>query len=92
MRPLPFAAWQSPDHPGRLWFGGGAVAFALPFEEERDGGHCSLWIGARTPEPLAYLHAVVDASWEHAALGGPPSRNVDDPDPDRGILGGPGVE
>jgi hypothetical protein len=55
-----------------------------------EGG--SVGIGARMPGPLACPKAVVDACRQDAAVGSSSARNVDDPEADRGISGGRGVE
>lgn len=68
LRRVPLGSWDWPARPGRYWAGGGAFVFACPNESPGGGEDSSIWVGARSRQPLAYLKPIVDDSWERADL------------------------
>jgi hypothetical protein len=67
LRPLPLPPWHWPAYPSRLWYGGGAFAAAGPNGEYQGKKGFSIWVGAKTDQPLAYLREIVDEGWEYVA-------------------------
>jgi hypothetical protein len=65
--PLAIGRWRW----GKTTFFAGRGAFMNAAEQRvADGkkGYYSVWIGAKTPDPLQFLKPLVDKSWEHVAL------------------------
>jgi hypothetical protein len=64
LHPVPLGAWRWPAYPSRFWAGGGAFVFAGPNGPPDGDPAYSIWAGAKSERPLAYLKAVADESWE----------------------------
>src|SRR5262249_45817935 len=67
LKELPLPPWHWPDFPTRFFYSKGAFLFACP------NGMCdgkqgySIWVGATTEYPLAFLREIVDEGWEYVA-------------------------
>jgi hypothetical protein len=68
IHPLPLAPWRWPANPSRFYADRGAFMFAAPNDDNLGNKAFSLWIGAKTKEPVAFLKQIVDDTWEHVAL------------------------
>lgn len=67
---LPFPDWHWPSYPGRFFARGDAIAFCGPNRRPEDSSDdaCSLWVGGRAPDDVAFIRQYVNSSWEHVAL------------------------
>jgi hypothetical protein len=61
--PLPLVPWRWPFFARR-----GAFMFAAPNDDHLDNKAFSVWIGAKTNGPLAFLKQIVDEQWEYSSL------------------------
>ena len=66
--PLPLVSWRWPVFPSRFYGRNGAFMFACPYDGNPDNKAFSIWVGAKTAPPLAFLKELVDEGWEYAAL------------------------
>ena len=66
--PLKAGTWRWPSSPTRFYGKSGACAVTCP-NGEADGvlGY-SIWIGAKTGEPLAFLHDIAGEAWEYKSF------------------------
>ncbi|MCE9530263.1 MAG: hypothetical protein K8T89_03880 [Planctomycetes bacterium] len=69
LAPLPLAPWRWPSYPSRFFARNGAFMFACPNDDNQGNKAFSIWIGAKTEHPLAFLQTIVDKdTWERVAL------------------------
>jgi len=69
LAPLPLIAWKWPNYPSRFFARNGAFMFASPNDDHEGNKAFSIWIGAKTEQPLAFLKPIVDKNtWEYVAL------------------------
>ncbi len=66
--PLPLVPWRWPSYPSRFYARKGAFMFAAANNDNQGNKAFSIWIGAKTGEPLAILKEIVDDTWDHVAL------------------------
>lgn len=67
--PLPLVPWRWPSYPTRFFARNGAFMFASPNDDNRGNKAFSIWIGAKTECPLAFLKPIVnEKTWEYIAL------------------------
>jgi hypothetical protein len=62
---VPLGPWRWPKYPHRFWAGGGAFVFACPNGLVDGELGYTIHAGAKAEEPLHYLKAIVDRSWEY---------------------------
>jgi hypothetical protein len=67
LKELPLPPWHWPDFPTRFFYGGGAFVVAGPNGQCNGKLGYSIWVGAKTEMPLAYLNEIVDERWEYVA-------------------------
>ncbi len=65
LEPVPLGAWRWPSYPHRFWAGSGAFVSACRNGIVNGEPGYTIVVGARDEEPLDYLKAIVDRSWEH---------------------------
>jgi hypothetical protein len=62
---LPLAPWHWPVYPTYFHAGGGAFVFSCPSgDAEGVDRTYSVWVAAKTPQPLGYLREIVDDTWD----------------------------
>lgn len=66
--PLPLPPWRWPQSPARFFGKDGAYMFVCPNGENEEESRYSVWIGARSEEPLQFLREIVDESWDYTAF------------------------
>lgn len=67
--PLPLVPWRWPSYPSRFFARNGAFMFASPNDDNQGNKAFSIWIGAKSERPLAFLKAIVDEkTWEYIAV------------------------
>ena len=66
LRPLAIGAWRWPGAT-RFYARNGVFMYAAEHVIGGETGH-SVWIGAKTKAPLAFLRPHIDAKWEYVAL------------------------
>src|SRR5262249_21498351 len=67
LKELQLPPWHWPGFPTRFFYGNGAFVAACPngIWENKQG--YSIWAGAMTEHPLAFLKEIVDEGWEYVA-------------------------
>jgi hypothetical protein len=69
LTPLPLAPWRWPSDPSRFFARNGGFMFASPNANRQTIKCYSIWVGAKTARPLAFLNQIVNQeTWEHIAL------------------------
>jgi hypothetical protein len=69
MTPLPLVPWRWPSYPSRFFARNGAFMFACPNDDNECNKAFSIWVGAKSEQPLAFLKPIVDKmTWECIAL------------------------
>ena len=66
LQPLPFAPWGW--NQTKFWVQNGAFAFTMNNGECDGQQGCSVWFGAKTEHPLAFLTPIVTDDWEFVSL------------------------
>ncbi len=66
---LSLAPWRWPSYPSRFFARNGALMFVSPNDDNQGNKAFSIWIGAKSEQPLAFLKPIVDEkTWEFAAI------------------------
>lgn len=65
---LPLVPWRWPAFPSRFYVRNGSFMFAGPNNENQGNNAFSIFVGAKTAQPLAFLKQIVDEGWEYTAL------------------------
>jgi hypothetical protein len=69
LTPLPLAPWHWQGYPSRFYAKSGAFMFVCPNGDKHGNPAYSIWIAAKTEQPLAFLKPIVnDQTWEYIAL------------------------
>lgn len=66
--PLPGDGWRWPAYPTRLHASSGAFVVASPNGVVKRQQGYSVFLGAKTAEPLSFLRNIVDHRWEHVQI------------------------
>ena len=66
IHPIPIGQWGWCGT--QFWAGNGAFAFIMNCGEHQGRPGYSIWIGAKTEHPLAFLKSVVNDDWEYISL------------------------
>jgi hypothetical protein len=69
LHPLSLVPWRWPAYPSQFYGRNGAFAFVCPNDDCQGQEALSIWVGAKTDQPIAFLRTIVDDRWEHTALG-----------------------
>jgi hypothetical protein len=73
--PLPLTPWRWPQFPSQFYGREGAFMFACPNLTPEGAQAYSVWIGAKSPQPLAFLKVLGnEPEGPHRSLTGPPGR------------------
>jgi hypothetical protein len=67
LKELPLPPWRWPEFPTRFFYGNGAFVTACPNGTFEGKQGYSIWAGANTEHPLAFLKEIVDEGWEYIA-------------------------
>ena len=66
---LPLTPWRWPQSPSQFYGREGAFMFACPNLSPQGTQAYSVWIGAKSPQPLAFLKGLGnEREWDHVAL------------------------
>jgi hypothetical protein len=68
LKRVPLGDWRWPAYPNRFYTGKGTFAVICPNGEWRGKPGHTIWVGARTRGPLAYLKGIIGDAWEYTAL------------------------
>jgi hypothetical protein len=68
LAPVPLGPWRWPSDPTRFYASGGALMFAAPNGEQDGRLGFSVWVGAKTRDPLSFLTDIVDDAWEYVSF------------------------
>ena len=66
--PLPIVPWRWPANPSRFYAKNGAFMFVSPNFDNHGNEAFSIWVSAKTRQPLSFLKQIVDKEWEHTTL------------------------
>ena len=64
--PLALLPWRWPAFPGLFYARNGGFMFASPNDDDHGNKAFSIWVGAQTPPPVAFLKGIVDDEWDYA--------------------------
>jgi hypothetical protein len=69
LRPLSLVPWRWPWYPSKFFGRDGAFMFVAPNDDNFGNKGFSIWIGAKTEQPLTFLKPIVDKqTWECLVL------------------------
>jgi hypothetical protein len=64
---LRLVPWRWPAFPTRFYYHQGAFMMSSPNDNSEGKKQFSVWIGAKTADPVSFLKDFVDDTWEHCA-------------------------